>query len=343
MSDEAETVIARLRRPWIWLNAFRIESAFALIAPVFALHWALRPFGVDLFRTARDLFGTDLRGIVLILLIAVPLGFAVAAVAFVIDNWNFELVRTGGALITRKGLFTTTTVQRSDERTRGIAFAEPLLTRRLRVTKTKLLLTGSAAGEGGGDILPRTRLEEARDLAAQILPDGARPLEAPLRRHPRGALVRRIGWAVYTPVLLAAALLPFPLPGWVWPLPFLLIPVTVPLAAIAYRSLGHTVQDDYLVVRDGALTRRTVALQNRAVIGWSLEQSLFQRWAGRMTVGIATAAGSRSYEAPDVSVDQAMTLIAEATPGLISVMTEPPATSSAASPAVSSAGEVSAC
>ncbi|HWS37262.1 MAG TPA: PH domain-containing protein [Actinoplanes sp.] len=315
LAEPAEESIARLRRSWIWLNALGAEAPFTLIAMVFTLHWALRPFGVDLFAAIRGLSG-HLVLLTVLALLAIPVAFAVRAVSFVVDNWRFELVRSGGTLITRHGLFTTKTVQRSDARTRGIAFAEPLLTRRLGVTTTKLLLTGSAAGEGGGDILPRIRLPEARDLAARILPDGARPLEAPLRRHPRGALVRRIGWSLYTPALLAGALLPFPLPGWVWPLPLLLIPVTVPLAVVAYRSLGHTVHGDYLVVRDGALTRKTVALQNRAVIGWSLEQSLWQRWAGRMTVGVATAAGSRHYVSPDMGADQALALIAEATPHL---------------------------
>ncbi|SDT34925.1 PH domain-containing protein [Actinoplanes derwentensis] len=321
MSPVDEMVITRLRRAWIPLNVFSVGAVFAVAAPLFGLNWMLRSIDVDLLGFGRELFGWNSHSlpvnILLVLLVAYPLGFLAKGAAFVVENWRFELVRTRGALITRRGLFTTTTVQRSDDRTRGIAFAEPLMTRWLRLTRTKLLLTGAAAGEGGGgDILPGIRLGEARDLAAQILPDGARPLEAPLRTHPRGALVRRVGWAIHTPALLAGALLLFPLPGWVWPLPLLLIPVTVPLAVVAYRSLGHTVQDDYLVVREGALTRDTVALQNRAVLGWSLEQSIFQRWAGRMTVGIATAAGSRHYQAHDVSVDQALTLITEATPAL---------------------------
>jgi putative membrane protein len=147
-------------------------------------------------------------------------------------------------------------------------------------------------------------------------------MAATLLRHPRGALVRRLGWATYGPGLGSLVLLLFvlsgALPGWVWPLPLALLPLTVPLAVVAYRSLGHAWAEPYLVVRRGALSRRTVALQERAVIGWTLRQSIPQRWGGRLTAGVSTAAGERHYEVPDAGVDQALALIAAATPLLAS-------------------------
>ncbi len=87
-------------------------------------------------------------------------------------------------------------------------------------------------------------------------------------------------------------------------------------AVVAYRSLGHGLAGRYLVVRRGVLNRRTVALQRRAVIGWTFEQSILQRWGGRMSVGVATAAGDRYYTAPDTSVEQALTFATGATPEL---------------------------
>jgi putative membrane protein len=321
-----ETVLARLRPRWVPLNVIGLWSVFAVLGPVFALHWLLRPFGVDLLAAAHGLIDgpSPVWTIVVALLVAYPIGIALQTVTFVMENWNFTLLRTGTgadtALVTRRGLLTTRTVQRADRRVRGIAFDEPLLWRWLRLTRTKVLSTGlRALGEASaGDVLPRLRLGEARDLAARILPDGARPLEAELRRHPRGALVRRIGWALYGPALLSGVLLLFTvsgaLPGRWWLLPLALVPVTVPLAVVAYRSLGHITTGDYLVIRTGALHRRTVALQKRAVIGWTIRQSLLQRWGGRMTVEIPTAAGSRHYEAPDMSTGQALTFVTEAAP-----------------------------
>ncbi|MBW6440072.1 PH domain-containing protein [Actinoplanes hulinensis] len=325
------TVIARFRRSWVPLNVVSVWAVFAIAGPLFALNWPLRALGVDLTEFGRDLIGWDDRALVaniaLVLLIAYPLGVVATTVAFLLENGNFQLVRTGTApdtaLVTRRGLLTTRTVQRTDSRMRGIAVDEPLVWRWLRLARTKVLSSGlgAAAGEAtGGDILPRIRLAEAHDLAAEILPDGARPLEAALTRHPRGALTRRLGMAVYGPALLSGAMLVFTLtgvlPGLWWLLPLALIPVTLPLAVVAYRSLGHAVDGDYLVVRHGIGHRRTVALQRRAVIGWTVQQSIFQRWGGRMTVGVATAAGARHYESPDMSEDQALTFITKATPDL---------------------------
>lgn len=87
---------------------------------------------------------------------------------------------------------------------------------------------------------------------------------------------------------------------------------------VAYRSLGHAWAEPYLVVRSGALNRRTVALQERAVIGWTVRQSMLQRWGNRMTAGVATAAGERHYEVPDAGVDQALAFVTAATPLLAS-------------------------
>ena len=340
VAPEPVTVIARLRWQWVAPNVVTVWAGLAIAGPLFGLHWFLRPFGVDLFALGRDLLNWESRGIAgnvaLLLLLGYPLGVAATTATFLAEHWNFRLVRTGTApdtaLVTRRGLFATRTVQRADERIRGIALVEPLVWRWLRLADTKLLTTGRRQfGEGSADdILPRLRRTEARELAARILPDGDRPLEAALRRHPRGALTRRLGLAVAEPATLAALLglfcLSGALPGWVWPLPMLLLlPVTIPLAVVAYRSLGHTLADAYLVLRKGVFSRCTVALQRRAVIGWTVRQSILQRFGGRMTVGVATAAGGRHYESPDMSTEQALAFIAEATPRLAVGFVEPAA------------------
>ncbi|RSM59818.1 hypothetical protein DMB66_26585 [Actinoplanes sp. ATCC 53533] len=334
---DPETVIARLRRDWVPLNVVTVWSVFAVASPLFGAYWLLRPVGVDLVDLGRGLSGWESRGlgwnVALALVIAYPIGIAVTTGAFLLGYWNFELVRKGTppdtALVTRRGLLNTQTVQRTDERLRGIAFEEPLAWRWLRLTETKVIATGlRQVGESAtSGVLPRIRLGEARDLAAKILPDGSRPLETALHRHPRGALVRRLGWAVYGPALASGALLLFglagALPDWVWPLPLTLVPLTLPAAVVAYRSLGHGLAGRYLVVRRGVLRRRTVALQRRAVIGWTFEQSILQRWGGRMTVGVATAAGGRYYTAPDMSVEQALAFVAGATPELARPLATP--------------------
>ncbi|XVU26889.1 PH domain-containing protein [Actinoplanes sp. CA-054009] len=311
-------VIARLERRWVLLNMLSAWGPAVVLGPLFALYWFLRPFGVDLLGAGRDVFGWDSRSLVwnlvLCAVILFPLGVAGSAATFVMENWGFELAREGDALVTRRGLFTTRTLQRDDRRMRGLAFKEPLFWRWLHVTETSVVTTGlrQTVEAPSGTILPRLRLDEAREIAARVLPEGRRPLEAELLPHPVGALRRRLGWAVSGPVLASIALFFFG--GGLWPLA--LLPITLPLAVVAYRSLGHALEGPYLVVRRGALSRHTVALQRGAVIGWTVRQSILQRWGGRMTVGIATAAGERHYRLPDAGVEQALAFISGATPEL---------------------------
>lgn len=333
-----EVVIARFRRRWILYNTVTVWAPLTGAGPVFGAYWFLRQFGVDLLDVAGGLIDFEALGPVrtalLAAVVAVPLGLAATAAGFALEYWRFELVRSGTppetALVTRRGLLTTRTQQRDDRKLRGLACTEPLAVRWWRLADTKVLATG--LGPLGADapaagVLPRLPLAEVRALAPRILPDGGRPMEAPLHRHPRGALTRRLSWSVLGPLLAAAAIAVFTrtgaLPaGWWW-LPLTLVPVTAAIAVAAYRALGHTVTGPYLVVRHGGLNRRTVALQRRAVIGWTVEQSLFQRLGGRVTVGVATAAGDRYYRALDVGVGQGIAFIRAAGPELAAQFLEP--------------------
>jgi putative membrane protein len=333
---EPEHVIARLRRDWIPLNVVSLWAPVFVAGPLFGLYWFLRPFGIDLLGVAGGLLPWESLGVfwsvVLCLAVAFPIGVAMQAGTFVLENWNLVLARVGTAphtaLVTRRGLLNTRTTQRNDDRLRGLAFKEPLVWRWLRLVEIHVLTTGLGRSGGSAEgILPRIREREARELATDVVPDGHRPMEATLLRHPRGALIRRLGLAVYGPALMSAVLLLFvlsgALPGWVWPLPLALLPLTLPLAVIAYRSLGHAWSEPYLVVRSGSLSRQTVALQQRAVVGWTLRQSILQRWGHRLTAGVSTAAGARHYEVSDAGVDQALALVAAASPVLAAHLLEP--------------------
>ncbi|MDR7275401.1 PH domain-containing protein [Catenuloplanes atrovinosus] len=325
-------VIVRLRPAWVLINAVRVWAVLAAVGPVFGAYWFLRLFGVDLLDTGERIYAALGLGPVataaLVLAVAYPAGVALQAGAFLAENWRFTLVRDGHTLITRRGLLDTHTAQRDDRRVRGLAFREPLLWRPLRLTETLLITTGlRGVGEAGSaTLLPRVRRAEARAVAARVLPDGHRPLEASPHRHPRGALTRRLIRAVAGPMIMSGVLFGFGLSGAIpdrwWPLPLTLLPLTLVLAVAGYRALGHAVAGPYLVLRRGALTRLTVALRRDAVIGWTLRQSLFQRWGGRITIGVSTAAGDRFYHTEDAGTDQAIAFIRQATPELAAQFAE---------------------
>jgi putative membrane protein len=168
---------------------------------------------------------------------------------------------------------------------------------------------------------------EARNVARYVLPGDVNPLTVPLARHPLSALRQRLVRASYEPLIVAAVLYWLGatnvLPAHAWRIPVLLLPLAWTLAVIDYRTLGHTLTGPYLVVRSGAVGRSTLALQTRAVAGWTLHQTIFQRVARRMTVGISTSAGARHYRAPDAGTQQALALIRGATPAFTEEFIEP--------------------
>jgi putative membrane protein len=135
-----------------------------------------------------------------------------------------------------------------------------------------------------------------------------------------GALRKRVLEATSQSLVLAALLYWLGatdvLPYWWWRIPVVLLPLTWLVVGISYTWLGHALVGPYVVFRTGALTKSTVALQSRAIAGWRLHQTIFQRIGKRITVGIPTAAGERYYHAPDAGTAQALALIKGATPWL---------------------------
>ena len=71
------------------------------------------------------------------------------------------------------------------------------------------------------------------------------------------------------------------------------------------------------MTRQGSLVRRTVALQQQGVIGWTFRQSVFQRRAGLVTLEAVTAAGHGGYQVLDLAGADATALATAATPRLL--------------------------
>jgi putative membrane protein len=78
----------------------------------------------------------------------------------------------------------------------------------------------------------------------------------------------------------------------------------VPLGLGRYAALGHAVGPASLAVRSGWLVREEAVLERRAVVGWRVRQSLFQRQAGLATVIACVGAGNGGYAALDMAADE---------------------------------------
>jgi putative membrane protein len=78
----------------------------------------------------------------------------------------------------------------------------------------------------------------------------------------------------------------------------------VPIGLARYAALGHAAGTRSFSVRSGWLVREQAVLQRRAVVGWQVHQTFFQRRAGLATVLACVGAGRGGYAALDLAADE---------------------------------------
>ncbi|GAB3133088.1 PH domain-containing protein [Amycolatopsis stemonae] len=243
---------------------------------------------------------------------------------YVLSFWNFRLTREpAGTLHIRRGLITTRSVSIEEDRLRGVEIREPLPLRLAGGARCVAiaggLREGKSADKGGGLLLPPAPLKRAHEVVAEVL--GEDPVAAPLTRHPRRALYRRISRAVAGVLLLAAALYALAWlagwPDWPWQVALVLLPVAALVGWDRYRGLGHALTGRYLVTRSGSLDRATAAVRCDGMTGVVVERSYFQRRAGLVTVIAPVAAGKGHYRVLDVGESDGLALADQAVPGLL--------------------------
>ena len=233
-------------------------------------------------------------------LLLLVLGSVVGAA---VVNWRFRLVRRGGSLVAVRGLVTRRHTELEIDRIRGYTVSEGLGMRLVGAARASALVTGLGDATRRGQLLPLGPREQAWAL-------GGRLVEAPrpLRPHPPAARRRAVVRSVVPGLVLLGAGVPATAAlGW-WGVPVagaVLTVLGVPLGLGRYAALGHAAGPRSLAVRSGWLLRSHTVLQRRAVIGWQVRQSPFQRRAGLATVLACVGAGSGGYAAVDMAADEA--------------------------------------
>lgn len=274
--------------------------------------------------------------IVVLVVVACAAGVVGALGLWVEMWWNYRLEREpGGTLRVRRGLFTTRSISIEERRLRGVEVVEPLGVRTMGAARVDAVATGLAADEDSRHadhktLLPAAPRGTAEDVAAYVLREAVSPTSAArLTPHPRAARTRRLRWAlagallpVLVLIVLGALLTDVLLLYVAGACVVVLLPVAVFLGLDAYRSLGHGITGDYLVVRSGTVRRATVALQRGGVIGWTVKQSVFQRRAGLVTLTATTAAGDGAYSVYDAAESEGLGFADEAVPGLLAPFLE---------------------
>jgi putative membrane protein len=306
----AEEELAHFDRRWL-LYAPLVASYLAVpLAAVGALSRLLQELPRELRPDVDGPDLTDVRVVAFLALAALVL-LAVGAVAgATVVNWGFRLVRRGGSLVAVRGLLTRRHTELEVDRIRGGAIAEGLGMRLVRAARVNALVTGLGAANRRGQLFPLGPRTEAARLLGLLVDDPGL-----LTPHPPAARRRSLVRAVGSGLLVTAAGAALTLLTGFWGVlaaGVVLTVLGVPLGLGRYAALGHATGPRSFSVRSGLLVREQAVLQRRAVVGWQVRQSFFQRRAGLATVVACVGAGSGGYAAVDMAADDVAAFTAAA-------------------------------
>ena len=322
-AEPAEEVIARFDARWL-LYAPLVGSYLAV--PLAGVG-ALTRYADELPERFQPHFDgpdvSDVRVVVVVVVVALLLLALGAVVGAAVVNWGFRLARRGGTLFVVRGLITRRHTELEIDRIRGATITEGLGMRLVGAARVNALVTGLADSSDRGQLLPLGPRTRAWALVRRLVDD-----PGPLRAHPPGARRRRIVRAVMAGVLLtvAGAVL-WALDGlwWVLAAGIVVTVLGVPLGLARYAALGHATGPRSFAVRGGWLIRREALLERRAVVGWQVQQSPFQRRAGVATVVACVGAGVGGYPVLDLAADDVLAFT-EAASGPWARALRPPST-----------------
>jgi putative membrane protein len=291
----------------------RFDNRWLLYAPLVGSYLALPLAAVGaLFRLAQELpenlrpnldeaAPASVRALVIAVGGTLVVLLAGSVVGAAVVNWGFRLVRRGGSLIAVRGLITRRHTELEIDRIRGATIAEGAGMRLVHATRVNALVTGLGDAARRGQLLPLGPRSEAWTLARRLVED-----PGPLVAHPPAARRRRILRALFAGLVVSGVGLAVTvLAGWWWVLVvgLALLVLGIPLGLGRYAALGHATGPRSFSVRSGWLVREQALLQRRAVVGWQVRQSLFQRQAGLATVLACIGAGRGGYAAIDMAAD----------------------------------------
>lgn len=330
--DLPETELLRLDLRWIGYAPFTLSGAVTALAVVGVAWRLVDQLDIDAARLSavRGVVGhlesTPLWVDVLQALAGLAAVTTLLAIGgYVISFWGYRLTRHhAGTLHVSRGLLTTRATSIEERRLRGVEVGEPVALRLLGGRRLSAITTGLRSrndNDGGSAMLvpPAARAQVSR-VVGEVLRDRT-VMDVPLLPHGPAARRRRLLRALLPAlaVLVVAVVLwrVDVLPGWGVPVAAIPVLLAVPLGLDRYRGLGHAVSGDYLITRSGSLARHRDVVARDGVIGWNVEQTLFQRRAGLVTLRATTAAGSQSYALLDVTPQEAVRVVQETTPDLL--------------------------
>jgi putative membrane protein len=319
--EPAEVEFARFDNRWL-LYAPLVGSYLALpLAAAGALYRVIDDLRNSLLPQLAGPFLRDPRSLGLLAAVALVLLLVGSVVGAALVNWGFRLVRRGGSLIAVRGLITRRHTELEIDRIRGATVTAGLGMRLVAAARTNALVTGLGDAGRRGQLLPLGPRSEAWRLARRLVED-----PGPLTAHPPAARRRRLARALFPGVVVTVAgLIATAADGW-WELlvaGLALVAIGVPAGLGRYAALGHATGPRSFAVRSGWLVQEHALLQRRAVVGWRVRQTLFQRRAGLATVVACVGAGSGGYAAVDLGAGDIAAFTAAASESWAATLSRP--------------------
>lgn len=284
-------------RPRDLLLAGVTGGRVAVVAAIVAWTLQILPEGALVVNLDR-IAGTGRSGLETVLLIAGALLLAsvlISLVTTIVVYWDFTALRRGDRLIVTRGLLQTRRSVVPVARIQAIRIEENLIRRAFGLATLRVLTAGY--GKGSGDEQQSSMLVPVADrasclaVAEAVLGSGSLR-DADLRPAPSRALVRRMSLAAI--VGIGAVALGLALPEGALAAAVPLLPLAVGFEYLSWRGLGHTVVGRHVIMRSGALTRRTTVADRANVQHLILRRSPTQRPFGlaNVTLAIPKAAAS---------------------------------------------------
>lgn len=321
-----DEVLAEINWSWLRFAPFSLSS-LVIVATAFGL---LMQFGDDLGFLDQDsvtgaydwVLAQAIVAIVGGLLLVLVVGWlVVSTLNYVLQWWNLRLVREPGATIRlTRGLLTTTSTTVEEARIRGVQLTEPLLLRAVGGGELTSLATG-VGSDGATKLLPPCPRVVAESVGHSVL--GAEgPLTVPVRGHGpmahRRMLVQSLWPTLFFTAIMAGLTWWRDLSWWTVPAAAVGVGlISLGLAELAFRNLGHALTEGHLVSRSGALQRQRVVLERGGIIGWVVQQSFFQRRRGLADLLATTAAGPEVVTVSNIPLAWAVELASAGTPAVI--------------------------
>lgn len=344
-----EEVLAEIDWSWLRFAPFSLSS-LVIVATALGV---LFQFGDDFGILSQDRVTDSYEWVLAQALLVIVLGgllilivgwLLVSTLNYVLQWWNLRLVREpGGTIRLTRGLLTTTSTTVEEARIRGVQLTEPLLLRAVGGGELTSLATGVGTG-GTTKLLPPCPRPVAESVGHSVLgvgeqlvdPTGADdhdegtggdgtldgPLTVPVRGHGPAAHRRLLVQSLWVPVdvgvLLAILTWWLDWPWWIVAAAVgVLTLISLPMAELSYRNLGHQLTDEHLVSRSGALQRQRTVLERAGVIGWVVRQSFFQRRRGLADLLATTAAGPEVVTVSNIPLPWALELASQTTPSVV--------------------------